>query len=344
MTSKVFASQTTPDGLSVPTSENGRRDFLKSAAMLGGAAALIQPFDVTAIAQVAEKSGENAVVQQLSEHKRATTLPAGAHELPRWMPEHTGPYDLSRPLDNHHAFAKVQANLAGEYSWLAQYGWVLLAPPGVPAFPWLGKVQLAQIFATPATDDIVDDPGEHDYVLWGTFNQVYVDPRTMQPVDKILNPYTGKMIELPASVEYADRLAFRLGKSIVVPGVDPKFYDQPWDRDGGYSQHFIDTGHEISYTVLGAAQQPGPQQPRVDVALWTSARDDIMNPAKASIDCKRDYSSMMKASEYPWMGVEIGDQAQILTHLAGIKTQNPARLPDFIKPLIIDRFKGRYVI
>ena len=311
--------------------------------MLGGAAALIRPFDVMAMMQVQEKSAENAQVQQLSEHARATAHPREAHRLPRWIPEQTGPFDLSRPLDNHYAFAKVQANLAGEYSWLAQYGWVLLAPPGQPAFPWLGKVMLAQIFVTAASDDIVQDPEEHDYVLWGTFNQVYVDPRTMQPIDRTLNPYTGQMIDIH-SVDYADRLAFRLGKSIVVPGVDPKFYDQPWDRDGGYLQHFIDTGHEISYTVLGAAQLPGPQQPRVDVALWTSQTDDIMDPAKRSIDCKRDYSSMMKASEYPWMGVNVGDQAQILTHLTGIKTQNTARLPDFIKPLIIDRFKGRYVI
>lgn len=326
-----------------PASENGRRDFLRNAALLGGVAAMVRPFDVMAMMQVDEKSAENATVQQLSEHQRATTLPPEAHKLPRWTPRQTGAYDLRRPLDNHFAFAKVQANLAGEYTWLAQYGTILLAPPGVPAFPWLGKVMLAQVFATPAGEDIVADPGEHDYVLWGTFNQVYVDPRTMEPVERVLNPYTGKMIDIP-SVDYADRLAFRLGKSIVVPGVDPKFYDQPWDRDGGYSQHFIDAGDEISYSVLGAAQLPGPQQPRVDYAFWTSKRDDIMNPSKTSIDCKRDYSSMMKASEYPWMGVKVGDESQILTHLTGIKTQNPARLPKFIKPLILDRFKGRYFI
>ncbi len=332
-----------PKSSAIPVSAQGRRDFLRSAGLLGGAAALVQPFDVMAMMQVGEKSAANATVQQLSEHQRAKSHPAEVRKLPRWMPKQTGPYDLSRPLDNHFAFAKVQANLAGEYSFLAQYGTIILAPPGIPAFPWLGKVMFAEIFATPASADIVADPGEHDYVLWGTMNQVYVDPRTMRHIDRVLNPHTGKMINLP-SVDYADRLAFRMGRSIVVPGVDPKFYDQPWDRDGGYSQHFIDTGEHISYSVLGAAQLPGPQQPRVDYAFWTSKRDDIMDPSKASIDCKRDYTSMMKASEYPWMGVNVGDQTQILTHLTGIKTQNPARLPDFIKLLILDRFKGRYAI
>ncbi|WP_394728713.1 hypothetical protein [Altererythrobacter sp. GH1-8] len=326
-------------------SVSSRRSVIKGFAMFGGGIALVQPIDVMAMMQTAEKSAEDAVVQQLSEHARATSLPKEAHALPRWKPEFTGPYDLSRPLDNHHAFAKVQANLAGEYSWLAQYGWVMLAPPGQPAFPWLGKVTLVQLFVTPASEEITpgEELSEHDYVLWGTFNQVYVDPRTMAPLDRVLNPYTGKTIDVP-SVDYADRLTMRLGRRLIVPGVDPKFYDQPWDRDGGYSQHFIDTGNEIAYTVLGASQQPGPHQPRVDVAHWTSTRDDIMDPAKRSIDCKRDYTSVMYAAEYPWMGVERGDPTQIITHLSGLKTQNVARLPDFIKPLVLDRFKGRYVI
>ena len=320
-----------------------RRDALRGGAMVLGGAALMQPYDVMAMMQNAEKSAEAAEVQQISEHARATTLPKEAFERRRWMPKQTGPFDLRRRLDNHFAFAKVQANLAGEYSWMAQYGLVILAPPGEAAYPWLGKVTLGQIFATPADDEIVPDPGEHDYVLWGTFNQVYVDPRTFSPIERVYNPYLDRTIDVK-TVDYADRLAFRVGKSIIVPGVDPKFYDQPWDRDGGYSQHFIDAGDEISYGVLGAAQLPGPQQPRVDYAFWTSKLADIQDPAKPSIDCRRDYTSMMKLSEYPWMGAKLGDQAQILQHLTGIKTQNPALLPEFIRPLILDRFRGRYVI
>jgi hypothetical protein len=329
--------------MTFPTAFGDRRNFLRGGGMLGGAAMLTQPTDVMVMLQNREKSATNSTVQAVSEHARATTLPPEAHKLPRWIPGRTGAFDLSRPLDNHFAFAKVQANLAGEYSWLAQYGWVLLAPPGVPAVPWLGKIMLAQIFATAADPAMISGVGPHDYMLWGTFNQVYVDPRTFKPIDTALNPYTGKMIDVP-SVDYADKLAFRLGKSIVVPGVEPAFYTQPWDRDGGFSQHFVDTGKEISYAVLGAAQKNSPQQPRVDVGFWTSTREDIMDPSKRSIDCKRDYSSMMKASEYAWMGHAKGDQTQILTHLTGIKTQNPARMPDFIKSLVLDRFKGRYVI
>lgn len=259
------------------------------------------------------------------------------------MPRQTGPYNLERPLDNHYSFAKVQANLAGGYSWLAQYGWVLLAPPGEPAFPFLGSITLAQIFATGADAELVPDPGPHDYVLWGTLTTIYVDPRTFEPVAKILNPHTGRMIEPPV-LHYADRLAFRLSKSLIVPGVDPKFYDQPWDRDGGYSQHFIDAGDEITYTVLGSAQKPGPLQPRVDAGFWTSKRDEIMNPSLRSIDCRRDISAVMKASEYSWYGIPTGDPTQIMIHYTGLKTQNPARLPDFVKALIIDRFRGRFVI
>lgn len=338
-------NSTTQLNQSTENQVSSRRALLKGMALTGGGLAFMQSQDVMAMMQTKEKSAKDGTLQQLSEHARGKTLPAEAFKLPRWRPKKTGGFNLNNTVDNHHAFAKVQANMAGEISWLCQYGTVLLAPPNEPAFPWLGKVMFAQIFVTPASNDILPDVdfGEHDYVLWGTFNQIYLDPRTMTPLDKILNPYTGKMIELP-SVDYADKLAMRAGKSLIVPGVDPKFYDQPWDRDGGYSQHHINTGNEVSYSVLGAAQQPGPHQPRVDIAHWTSSMDDIMNPSKRSIDCKRDYTSLMYASEYPWMGVKVGDPAQIVTHLSGMKTQNLARLPKFVKPLIFDRFKGRYKV
>lgn len=320
-----------------------RRSFMAHAAVAGSSAALFQPFDVMAMAHMGTAQEQEKVQQTVSEHARPTSHPADAHKLPRWMPKQTGPYNLSRPVDNHYAFAKVQANLAGGYSWLAQYGWVLLAPPGNPAFPFLGSITLVQIFATGIDAAIAPDPGPDDYVLWGTFTTIYVDPRSFEPVGKILNPYTGRMIEPPA-MHYADRLAFRLDKSIIVPGVDPKFYDQPWDKAGGYSQHFINAGDEVTYTVLGSAQNPGPQQPRTDVGFWTARRDDIMDPSKTSIDCKRDISAVMKASEYSWYGIPRGDPTQIMKHYTGLKTQNLARLPDFVKTLIFDRFRDRFVI
>jgi hypothetical protein len=323
---------------------NSRRSMLKGLALMGGGAMMLQPRDVMAMMQEhTEASAENATVQQISEHARATSLPKEAYDLPRWTPKQTGPYDLSKPLDNHYAFAKTQANLAGEYSFLAQYGLLFLAPPGEPAFPWLGKLTFVQIFVTAVHDEPIPDAGEHDYVLWGTFNDVWLNPRTFEPIETAYNPYLDKTIDVQP-LEFADRLAYRYGKSIIVPGVDPKFYDQPWDRDGGYSQHHIDAGDEVAYGVLGAAQLPGPLQPRIDYAFWASKKDDLMNPSKPSIDCRRDYTSLMKLSEYPWMGAERGDQAQILQHMTGIKTQNPARLPDFVEPLIFDRYPGRYVL
>ncbi len=322
-----------------------RRSMLKGMALMGGGAAIMQPYDVMAMVeqQHNQKSGENAVIQQVSEHARAEDLPEGAFDLPRWKPSRTGNYNLQRPLDNHYAFAKVQANLAGEYTFMAKYGMVFLCPPGEPAYPWLGVVTLVQVFVTEADDDFVPDRGEHDYVMWGTFSTVYCNPRTFEPLETAYNPYLDKMINVN-NFNYADRLAYRLGKSIIVPGVDPAFYDQPWDRDGGYSQHHVDTGHEIAYGVLGSAQHSGPHQPRIDYAWWAAKTDDVMDPTKRAIDCNRSYSSLMKLSEYPWMGAEQGDQAQIFQLANSVKTQNPARLPDFIKPIILDRYPGRFAL
>ncbi len=321
-----------------------RRKFMMSAAVAtGGFGAMVKSKDVMAIAPQDEAGSDGLVQQSVSEHARPISHPPQVHSLPRWIPDHTGPYDLSQPYDNHFAWAKVQANLAGEYSWLANYGWVLLAPPGEPAFPFLGSITLMQYFVTPADEELVPDAGPLDYVLWATATTTYADPRTFDPISKIMNPYTGRMMEPPV-MNYADRLAFRFEKSILVPGVDPAFYEQPWDRDGGFSQHFIDADDDIAYTVLGSAQAPGPMQPRVDTAHWTAKRADIMNPSLRSIDCRRDISAVMKASEYSWYDIPKGDPTQIIMHLGGLKTQKLARIPDVVKSLTVDAQPGRFVI
>lgn len=317
-----------------------RRGFLKNSSLgLGvGLGGLLQPHDIFANAAEAEK----AINQTVSEHARAESHPADSFDLPRWTPDFTGPYDLSDPFDNHFAFGKAQVNLAGEYSWMAQYGWILICPPGKPAFPFLGRLTLAKVFVTPADEEWAPNAGEHDYTMWGTMTTTHVDPRNFEPVSRIFNPYIGEMIDVP-TINYADRLSYRIGQSIVVPGVDPAFYTQPWDADGGFSQHNIDAGDEISYTVLGSAQKDGPQQPRCDVGFWTVKRDDLMNPSLRSIDTRRDYSVIQKMTEYSWYGAELGDEAQIFVHLTGLKTQNIARLPALIKTNILDRFKGRFM-
>jgi hypothetical protein len=282
------------------------------------------------------------IAQTASEHARAETLPPEAFRLPRFRPLKSGNYDLAKPLDNHLAFAKAQANLAGEFTWIAKYGWMLVAPPGRPAYPFLGRVTLMKVFVTPADPKTTPDVGPDDFMMWGTFTKVHVDPRNFRPVSRLLNPHTGKMMEAP-TVHYADRLVYRVGRSILVPGVDPKFYDQPWDRDGGYSPHFIDDGDTISYTVLGSSQFEGPHQPRCDVGFWSVSRKELMDPAKRAIDARHDYSVIQKMTEYPWFGAEKGDPTQLFCHEAAIKTQDLARIPPLVKSAILEPHRARFL-
>ena len=90
-------------------------------------------------------------------------LPKEAFDLPRWIPDQTGPYDLSDPYDNHFAFAKAQANFSGDYYWLAQYGWILICSPSEPAYPFLGRLTLATVFVKPTDPSWAPDVGEVDY-------------------------------------------------------------------------------------------------------------------------------------------------------------------------------------
>ena len=60
--------------------------------------------------------------------------------------------------------------------------------------------------------------------------------------------------------------------------MDPALCRQPWDEEGGFSQRKIDTGKEVTHTVLGSAQKLGPHQPRCDLGFWTVNRDELMDP------------------------------------------------------------------
>lgn len=342
MSERTLKTKTPQDAPAMPAHDafvGSRRRFLGGlGGTLLGAGSLLQAADVFSLAEEAQDA---AINQTVSEHARSETLPAFGADLPRWKPDHTGAFDLRRPLDNHFAFAKVQANLAGEYSWLAQYGWILICPPGEPAFPFLGRLTLAKIYVTAADEQWAPGAGEHDYTMWAVFTTTHVDPRNFEPVSRLRNPYTGRMIDVP-TLHYADRLSYRFGQSIVVPGVDPAFYTQPWDAEGGFSQHFIDAGHDVTYTVLGSSQHDGPHQPRCDVGFWTVSRDELMNPSLRSIDTQRNYSVIQKITEYDWYGAPAGDAAQLMVHLTGLKTQNPARLPSFIRTLVLERFRDRF--
>ena len=113
-----------------------RRKFLRAAGLGHGFAGLIRAQDVFSMAQ----EEDEAVHQTVSDHARRESLPKEAFDLSRWMPDHTGPYDLNDPYDNHFAFAKAPANLSGDYYWLVQYGWILIRSPGEPAYPFLGQL------------------------------------------------------------------------------------------------------------------------------------------------------------------------------------------------------------
>lgn len=310
-------------------------------ALLGGMGlAAASPFAFSE--SFAKGIADPELIQQTkSEHARPESHPKEVFNLPRWKPKMTGNFDLTKVRDNHFAFAKAQVNLAGEYSWFAQYGWNIIAPPGKPAYPFLGRMKLGKLFVTPTEVGSVPDVGPDDYTIWATHSEAFFDPRTFEPIERILNPHTGKMIDIPV-IHYADRIVFRLGKPYAVPGVNPDFYAQQWDRDSGFSQHYIDVGDEVTYTFLGASQFDGPHQPRCDVGFWTVKTAELMDPKVMTIDCRRDYSVIQRMSEYKLYGAPKGDQAQIFGHTTGIKTESLARVPELVKKGILYRFQDRF--
>ena len=314
-------------------------------SMLGGMglAAAASPLFFAADAYGMGGDGEELIQQTTSEHARPLSHPAEAFALPRWIPEKSGNFDLADPVDNFYAFAKAQGNLAGAYTWFAQYGWIIIAPPGKPAFPFLGRMKIGKLFFTPTDSSWVEVHSPHNYTVWGTYTESFYDPRDFSPVTKILNPYTGKMMEAP-TFHYADRIVFQRGEPYEVPGFNPDFYTQQWDRDSDFSQHYIDVGDEVTYTFLGASQFDGPHQPRCDVGFWTVKKDELMNPDLRMIDTRRDYSVIQKMTEYKWYGAPEGDQAQIFSHTTGIKTENVKHIPEIVRKGLMEKYPDRYSV
>lgn len=323
----------------LPTNSVSRRRALEGLGIVGASSFLFG--DSGVFANEADES--DLINQTASEHARPESLPEEIFKLPRWIPEKAGNFDLTNVHDNHFAFAKAQANLAGEITWFTQYGWALICPPGKPAYPFLGRMKVAMIFVTHTDPTVAADVTEDAYTVWLTSTEAFFDPRSFEPVSKILNPYTGKMMDVPI-LNYADRIVFRPGNQYIVPGIDPHFYTQQWDADSGFSQHYIDTGDEITYTFLGSSQFDGPHQPRCDVGFWTVNKDELMDQNLRSIDCWRDYSIIQKMTEFDWWGAPEGDQAQIFAHTKGIKTQDLNRVPKLIKRGILDRLPERFTV
>lgn len=315
----------------------GRRQMLGGAGVLAAGLAMMSAPDARAMTQSGKKQKKKA---QVSEHARAESIDPASYELPRFISDKTGPYDLDDPLDQHYAWLKANHNLGGYIDWYAQFGWIMLCPPGEAPYPFLGRISLGQSHLTPADPSIIPDVGPHDVMSYATFTTMHVDVRTLNVVDEIRNPYTGEYMDL-SPIKYADSLATRFQKSILVPGVDPKFYEQPWDRENNFNQHFYDAGEDIAYTVLGAAQKPGPMQPRLDTAFWNVKRKDLMDPRKKAIDCVRNYAAVFKASEYAFTTVPMGDETQMFVQTQGMRSVNSALIP---KPCryLMNNFPERY--
>lgn len=341
--SKEKVEPNNPDARAEDSFSLDRRSFMKRSAIGAAGMMLMQPKDAMAGAFKKEKDQIEQLHIAKSEHVRPNMHADEIFELPRWLPSKKGNYNLNDPDDNFYAWAKCHAGLMGEYNWLNKFGWICFAPPGIPAYPFLGRMTVGKYFCSPASADptITDDHGPDDYITWAVFATIHVDPRTFKPLDKIYNPYTDKTIDLP-EILYADRLMYRKGKSIVVPGIPQEFYNQPWDEDGGYSQHYIDSGQDVAYTVLGSSQHDGAHQPRIDIGFWNVDRKELMDASNPSIECRRDYSATMKASEYPWYGVEEGDQSQLVIHMTGKKVHSLDRVHPMLKTHVIDRFPERF--
>ncbi|MEM8917392.1 MAG: hypothetical protein AAGE37_00925 [Pseudomonadota bacterium] len=226
------------------------------------------------------------------------TKPADRTDL---LFDQTGNFDLSNPQELLLARAKAVSCLSGERVHIAMMTRHMLAPPGKVPFQILAEVELMTIWLAP---DLENQPNKA--AIQALFTRIPVDPLSFQPVTKYHNAYLGRDVDVEHTIFGGSGLP--LDPADPVPNIIFQ-QDEPHYR----------MGREIGFVMFDPRSGEGAHQPHVDTAVFRVDHDALMDPATASVAADYSYTSFLRASIFPWTGIEKGDETQVLTLKEGRK-------------------------
>ncbi len=245
------------------------------------------------------------------------------------------PFDLDDPIGNWHAVMKVATSLVGSRTYVSSYQRNFICPVGKSPMPFFAGCGAWTHQLVEAPSELLKGVPPGTLMQLALYTGVVLDPWTFKPVKQVLNPYTGKMVEVEDSV-YAESY-------LVYPGGGMTSLERPEALDDRTArpQPYLRSGKKISFNLAALFSGDGPHQPRMDASWWTVNYDDLMNPSVADVDADYSWAGLHHARDKKWWGVDQSDGAQMLANVHGTVAKHPSRIEPIVQEYVFSKYPER---
>lgn len=272
-----------------------------------------------------------------SSYNRMRDFTNGEMDGRPWVSDKLGNFDLEDPVDNNLVKLKMTNNLVGKRTYIPMIVRMHLAREETPGGLLFGA---AGMFTWQLQEP---DPTEFPNLPDGTivsrsmFTSRYLDPKDMEPVDRLLNPYNGKMMEVEDNI-FAENF-------LIYPNGGGKFVEEPqFSNDDPNEPKFANIkkwGDELILFNGGVYSDPGIHQPRYTENMWRCDYNDVMDPGKTLIPMSYAFNSTKKAYEKPWAGYTTEDRDLMISLSVGKKVHSVEDIPDFHRRVMVKKYPNR---
>lgn len=270
-------------------------------------------------------------------YERMREFKAGEMDATPWVAPKLGNFDLDDPIDNTLAKLKMTNNLVGSRTYIPMIVRMHLAREDQPGGLLFG---IAGMFTwqlqEPDPEEFPDLP-DGTVVSRSMYTSRYLDPDTMEPAERLENPYNGKMMDIEDNIFAENFLIFPKGGGRFVE--EPQFADD--DPDRPKLSLFKKWGDELVLFLGGVYSKPGKHQPRFTENIWRSNYRDVMDPERTLIDMNYSFAGANKAFEKPWAGYTEADSDLLIDLAVGKKVHSVDDIPDFHKRVLLERYPDR---
>ncbi len=311
-----------------------RRRLLAALSSAAGILALSPSTGARAQTQPSEGDAEKEI---FNAYNRTKKFDKNEMDGVPWVASQQGNFDVEDPVHNTLVRLKMTNNLVGERTYVPMLVRLMIGREQNPGGPLLGAASMfTWQLQVPDPEQFPDLPAG-TALLRSMYTARYLDPATMEPVEELLNPYTGKMMRLEDQLFIENFLAYPKGGSKLIE--EPQFAND--DPDTPKMRHIKRWGDELVLFQGGVYDKPGIHQPRFTENMWASPHDEVMNPDVPLVDTRYTFTGLNKAYEKPWAGYT-EDDTDLLCDLAyGKKVHSVDALPDFHKRVLAEKYPDR---
>lgn len=254
-----------------------------------------------------------------------------------WVSPVKGNFDTNQPYHNRLARMKMSNNLSGRRTYVPMLIRKVLAREDIPGGVLLGSAAMfTWQLQLPEPDEFPDAP-EGSMVMRTVYTALYLDPETMEPIQRLENPFNGTMMELEDYLSIETFLLFPTGGSRLVQ--EPEFMDD--DPDAPKLTLIKHWGDDAVLFMGGTYSEPGIHQPRFTELQWRCKHADLMNPEKDPIESYYSFTGISKAYEKPWTGYNYEDGEMLVDSAIGRKVHSVEDIPDYHKRVLVEKYPDR---